>query len=322
MHTHLPPNPAEPTRRSARRRPTLIALGALGLLLPWWVRGVPASFERTRWLLDLAAHWQWLFAAALLLGALTLARKHPRALWALVLLPLPWWSATPTLPQASDSAAPSFTLASANVHVGTTQVAALAQWLAGAQPDAVVVLEVSPTLARELGSLHDYPHQVVHPDESPFGMALLSRWPLKHHAIVNDANGIARIDAQLEWNTRTLAISAVHPMPPLSPHWAAERDQTLLTVAQQHNTHAQAALIAGDFNATPWSSAFAPLQALGWLRATGLRPSWPTVGQGIMGIPIDHVLASPHWQLQHQSLGPDLGSDHRPVLVKLSLTPP
>jgi endonuclease/exonuclease/phosphatase (EEP) superfamily protein YafD len=308
-------------RTSARRRPTLIALGALGLLLPWLANWVPVAFERLHWLLDLAAHWQWLFAAALLLGSLTLARRHPRALWALVLLPLPWWSASPALPHASDTSSPTFTLASANVHVGTTQVTALAQWLAAAQPDAVVVLEVSPALARELSSLKDYPHQVVHADESPFGMALLSRWPLLHSTIVNDANGIPRIDAQLQWRTQTIALSAVHPMPPLSPHWSAQRNQTLLAVAQQHNTHEHPALVAGDFNATPWSSALVPLQALGWLRATGLRPSWPAVGQGVMGIPIDHVLASPHWRLQHHSLGPDLGSDHRPVLVQLSLAP-
>ena len=39
------------------------------------------------------------------------------------------------------------------------------------------------------------------------------------------------------------------------------------------------------------------------------------------GIRIDHVLADDHWRIVHCRVGPDLGSDHRPVITELSLVP-
>jgi endonuclease/exonuclease/phosphatase (EEP) superfamily protein YafD len=41
--------------------------------------------------------------------------------------------------------------------------------------------------------------------------------------------------------------------------------------------------------------------------------------QGVMGIPIDHVLASAHWRVVESQVGPDVGSDHFPVAVVLQL---
>jgi endonuclease/exonuclease/phosphatase (EEP) superfamily protein YafD len=77
--------------------------------------------------------------------------------------------------------------------------------------------------------------------------------------------------------------------------------------------------VVGDLNATPWSSAFAGLAECGLRRAGSLRPTWPSLGGGWIGIPIDHVLASRHWRVRDAGLGPGLGSDHRPLLARLVL---
>jgi endonuclease/exonuclease/phosphatase (EEP) superfamily protein YafD len=78
-------------------------------------------------------------------------------------------------------------------------------------------------------------------------------------------------------------------------------------------------VLAGDFNATPWSSAFSGLAEQGLHRATGLTASWPAQMKGIFGIPIDHVMVTSHWAMATSQTGLDLGSDHLPVLVGLSL---
>jgi endonuclease/exonuclease/phosphatase (EEP) superfamily protein YafD len=78
-------------------------------------------------------------------------------------------------------------------------------------------------------------------------------------------------------------------------------------------------ILAGDFNATPWSDSFQQLVA-----QTGLR----NVHQGALfeatwsaALPqrllIDHVLLSPEWDLAAKTIGPDIGSDHRAVIVDL-----
>jgi endonuclease/exonuclease/phosphatase (EEP) superfamily protein YafD len=78
--------------------------------------------------------------------------------------------------------------------------------------------------------------------------------------------------------------------------------------------------MAGDFNASPWSHAFSGPARAGFHRAAGLLPgTWPG-GVHWAGIPIDQVLASPHWTLISSRVGPDIGSDHRPMITTLGLT--
>ena len=107
-------------------------------------------------------------------------------------------------------------------------------------------------------------------------------------------------------------------MQPISPAFAASRDRQLRAWARL--AELQPTLLPGDLNATPWSRAFNHLDALGLRRATGLAPTWPAALRGFAGIPIDHVLASRHWMRIDSSRGPDLGSDHAPVLARVTLS--
>lgn len=291
---------------------------ALGLLMPLLTQALPADgVGRFAWLVDLVSHWQWLFIACLALGlvaAFFVARRH---LFFALLLPLPWVTASPALPVGTHGV--TLTVASANVHVSTTQVGPLAGWLALEKPDVVVLLEVSHALGPQLPSITQYPHQVVQADDSPFGIAVLSKWPLINAAIEQDADGIPHIEAEVIHSQQRIQLLAFHPMPPLSPHFHRTRNEALQRFAVQLQADDRPALLVGDLNATPWSSAFAGLEALGLRRATGLRPTWPAWGQGFAGIPIDHVLASSHWRVKQQHVSNAFGSDHLPVVVQLVL---
>ena len=287
----------------------------LGLVLPLLNAPLAGAHCTLSWLLDLASHWQWLFLAGLLLVALLGVWRDWRWLLPLLAVPLPWLTAAPELP--TDTGGSELRVASANVYLSSTDIAPLAAWLEQAQPDLLILLEVSPQYASALQQLPGYPHRLLHPDSSPFGIALLSRLPLSHTQVNEDDQGIAHLRAQLRHDGCSIGLSAFHPMPPLSPDYHARRDTLLRELLQSHGT--QPALLAGDLNATPWSSAFAGLDQLGWRRASGLAPTWPSLGAGLMGIPIDHVLATRHWRLLGHERGPDIGSDHLPVLARLSL---
>ena len=297
----------------------LAMLCAGGLLLPPPLALLPAeSAGSIVWLLDLAAHWQWLFAPGLALaaGVATIADRR----WALLLpaLALPWLSASPTLPMAAADAA-AFSIASANVHMDNQDVTPLAQWLAREQPDVVVVLEVSPPYAQGLRTLDAYPHRHVVAQDDPFGIAVLSRHPLLKAAAIRDLDGIAHIEAVIDWQGRQVGLIAVHPMPPIAARHAAVRNAKLAAWARSTAASGLPTVVAGDLNATPWSIAFNGLDALGLRRATGTAPTWPAALRGVAGIPIDHVLATRHWQRIGSARGPDLGSDHLPVLARLRL---
>ncbi len=303
-----------------RRMRLLAPLCAAGLLPPPLLALMPAeSAGSIAWLLDLAAHWQWVFAPGLALtaGVATLVDRR----WALLLpaLALPWLSASPHLPSTAAAGPATFSIATANVHMDNQDVRPLAQWLAREQVDVVVVLEVSPAYAKGLQTLDAYPHRHVVAQDDPFGIAVLSRHPLLKAATVRDAEGIAHIEALVAWQGRQVAVIAVHPMPPISAHYAAVRNAKLSAWARAAAASALPTLVAGDLNATPWSIAFNGLDALGLRRATGVAPTWPATLRGVTGIPIDHVLANRHWLRIGSARGPDLGSDHLPVLARLQL---
>ena len=290
----------------------------LGLLLPPLSHLLADSAGAPAWLIDLASHWQWLFLPGLALFA-GLASWCDRR-WAVLLLalPLPWLTASAPAP-TGDPQAPAFSVASANVNLHSRDTRALATWLTGVQADVVVVLEVSPAYATGLRALTDYPFQRIVAQDSPFGIALLSRHPLQRVRVIEDAPGIAHIEAQLQWRGRSVEVVALHPMPPLSPHYHRVRNATLRTLASQAAAGGSPTILAGDLNATPWSSAFSGLAQRGLRRASGLAATWPAAWRGLIGIPIDQVLVSRHWAVIASDVGPPLGSDHLPVLTRLTL---
>jgi endonuclease/exonuclease/phosphatase (EEP) superfamily protein YafD len=210
-----------------------------------------------------------------------------------------------------------FAVASANVNLHSRNTQALATWLAQEKPDVVVLLEVSPAHAQGLRTLRDYPFQHIVAQDSPFGIAVLSRHPLQQIEVIEDAQGIAHIEAQLQWHGQPIGIIALHPMPPLSPQYHSVRNVKLAALAKRATASAIPTVLAGDLNATPWSSAFSGLAQLGLRRASGFTATWPAVLQGVLGPPNDQVLVTQHWAVVARQVGPLLGSDHLPVLVRL-----
>ena len=77
-------------------------------------------------------------------------------------------------------------------------------------------------------------------------------------------------------------------------------------------------IVTGDFNSTPWSFARAREDARNGLeRRTRALPSWPTTF-GVPFLPIDHVYAGTELRTVKVERGPNLGSDHYPILAVLA----
>ena len=119
-----------------------------------------------------------------------------------------------------------------------------------------------------------------------------------------------------------LRVAGVHLALPLRPGQQIRHVDRLIAL---RDSLTAPAIFAGDFNMTPWSYHLQRLLVSAGLRqhAMFLR-SWPTDGQFRLPIPaflIDHVITTPDIRTVSIRTGPNLGSDHLPVIAVLRLPP-
>ena len=88
-------------------------------------------------------------------------------------------------------------------------------------------------------------------------------------------------------------------------------------------------IVVGDFNQPPWTFAMQRQdREIGLSRLTGSQPTWPVrhlpIGVADLTIssptilPIDHAYAGRDWAAVRVTRGPDIGSEHRPLVIDLA----
>jgi endonuclease/exonuclease/phosphatase (EEP) superfamily protein YafD len=308
------------------------------LLLGWTLPLVAATLGGFcgdwHWVLDLLSHFRWYYLLAAAGGlAVAVVRGAGLAMHtalAVVLAlnawtMLPYWlpAARPAAP-AADAAAAAVSLISLNVLRFNQDTAPTIDYLRRRSADVVAVLEVSPEWGQALDTLADiYPHRRIEPRLDNFGIALLSRWPLIDPQMVEFGDtGYPNIVADIDRPAGRFRCIAIHPYPPYSHTSSAMLVRHLHAVGVAAARSPLPCIVAGDFNATPWSAGFRAFAAESGLRDTalgrGVQPSWNARSLFIR-IPIDHIFAPPTAKVVRRVVGPDVGSDHYPVEAELIL---
>ncbi|MCR9208225.1 MAG: endonuclease/exonuclease/phosphatase family protein [bacterium] len=195
--------------------------------------------------------------------------------------------------------------------------------------DMVIAAEIDdrwkPTL-EELKSI--FPHQIIYPQDNWYGMAMLSRLPIRESEIrFRIQDDIPSIDAMVELPSGDeIRVIGVHPRPPepIRDNDATARDAELVIWGKELAEDDRPIVIGGDLNDVAWS----PSTRL-FLRLSQLLD--PRRGRGFfnsfhadhvwMRFPLDHVFHSTHFGVRDlQRLG-HVGSDHFPILIDLQLQP-
>ncbi len=297
---------------------------------PVLVLSVLPHWAADHWLLDLTTHFAMpcalTLAAATLLFAL-LGRKFA----ALVMLfgaALCGHRLSPLyLPVAPTGASQSTTLRAivANASVENPTPERLCEWIEREQPDVFAVLEYSPLHQRALEPLRArYPHAIEAVQADPFGIALFSRLPLQEARRTTLGSPIAQaVFAVVEVNGARIGIGAAHPVPPISKDYSAARNLGFEQLVGELARLPRSRVVLADLNATQWSAAFRRLLADSSMRdgceGFGFQGSWPAVLPALLRIPIDHVLVSEDLVVTRRELGPDVGSDHLPVVAEFAI---
>jgi endonuclease/exonuclease/phosphatase (EEP) superfamily protein YafD len=290
---------------------------------------VAGSLGAWHWVLDLFSHFRCYYVGFAVVALIGLwRRKQSPFKWCLAGV-LAWNGAliAPYLPYARSETAGEKTpvsLVSLNVHTRNQDKKAVIEYLRKARPDLIVVMEIDNEWTAALKELHDlYPHRLMNPRSDNFGIGLLSVWPLSRPHIVDFAdNDLPSIVATVQHESSRFQLIATHPLPPMGGTRTEERNRQLRKVADSVKSATDPTVVAGDFNATPWSSIFQDFAKRSELQDSalgrGVQASW-NAKAWFMRIPIDHVFVPAGTKIIDRTVGPNVGSDHFPVEAKFVL---
>jgi len=177
-------------------------------------------------------------------------------------------------------------------------------------------------------------------------LLIASRYPLREVQSVQKGNRVPILSCVVATPEREIAFSTLHP---LSPHRGIDRvldHRTILRPSQSGQLAeeiedrwrdaeqatrcladgGESKIIAGDLNLPPESAIYRRFWA-GYRNAfseAGLGfgyTEWPRMRKVRFGIRIDHILSSSDWRPRRCWVGPDVGSDHLPLIADLVWVP-
>jgi endonuclease/exonuclease/phosphatase (EEP) superfamily protein YafD len=282
------------------------------------------------WPFELFSHFriQYLAAAVLVAACALLLRRRAAGTAAIVVAALNSFNpdgltAVRAAAAQSPCTGPRVTLATINVNFTNEQHERVLNWLAAHPADFVVIQEVTADWAASLTHLPGYPYRAIRVREDPYGIALLSAHaPESVFWLDLAGDGIPSVGADLEIEGQSVQVVGIHTRMPLLPAWSRARNRALDRAAERSTYGGLPSLVVGDLNLSPDSPDFTHLLQAGRLEDTmdggGWRPTW-MAGFWPLALRLDHVLASEGTCVVETAVGPDVGSDHRPVLVTLRL---
>lgn len=315
--------PAKPSWLSRRVKGLVDAGTVIGVTMT-----VVAWFARWHWVCDLATHFplQLAMGGATCTAVQALMRRWRWASVSLVATLLNVWLLAPYLWFAPSTTVPPeqvHKFISANLLRENLDYERFVQFVRDEKPDVLFVMEMNEAWTQALEVLQDeYPHQKLRPREDAFGVGLFSRTPFEDVPVILSATGLPSIVTTMELSGQEALFIGTHSLPPMGAANAYDRNEQLANIAQFVAQQKQPVVLLGDLNITPWSPYFGDLVRDSGLRDTqhgqGLQPSWPWLPWPCR-IPIDHALVSKEVQVIDRRLGPNIGSDHLPVVLEFVL---
>ncbi len=260
-------------------------VGAIGgfLLFDWWAVAMAAA---------VAGYWSWRL-----------------------------WPRRAARAATDQEAAPLLRLVAANLFYKNLGIERTLQGLAALDADVLVLCEVTPEARghfRRFGL--QYPHALdTCASESLYGILILSRFPLTLRSSgVGEDPSPRHLAADLSIGANRISLIAIHPTNPLRFSRAHRIPTEFDAVAQLCRATKGDLIVTGDCNAAGWSSYLRDLErAAGLANDRKLRPSWPVWLPSVVRLPLDHVWVRGRVALLTAGLGPNLGSDHLPLVAEI-----
>jgi endonuclease/exonuclease/phosphatase (EEP) superfamily protein YafD len=194
-----------------------------------------------------------------------------------------------------------------------------------ADPDVILLQELVPEAWQAISKLPEmeqYRYQIVDPQATGLGSAILSKSPLRNGGVVG-GKVFRWTMAEVLWpGGQWVTIVNVHTKSPLDQLSIKRWKSELASLAEQAATAKGPLVLAGDFNATVHHDDFRALLAAGMVDAhqsvgRGLGLTWSLGGLPLLGL--DHILIGGGLEALDSSTLDGTGSDHDVTVARLAL---
>lgn len=225
--------------------------------------------------------------------------------------------------QASDAPNGRFTIMTFNAWEQAKTMNRLIGFLKEAQPDFVILQEITLKDWRALKAVKSIYPYTSYCDDWLCGVAMLSKHKWNSVQARNfGPHKLPLITATFGPDLNGLTLMAVHSA---RPHWkySTQREQFEHLADHLKSKPQSPILMAGDLNASVFSALLRDFAATSRLKSAGtFTVTWPQRLRqfGYFQLPflqldLDHFFVTPNLKIIHKRRGPDLGSDHRPLLL-------
>jgi len=198
------------------------------------------------------------------------------------------------------------------------------QW----KPDMILLTELPEDGTPLMEPLANrYPHRLAERNGSPFDVVLLSRWRIEQRSIDRSAAAFLPVLSVLACDPHRaglcLTLVGLHAARPLGQNLRLQEAQLRIAAAAAQAAPKGDVVVMGDLNLTPWSWGFRRFAEQAGVRDNpqerGLSATWLSRFP-LAGLMIDHVLTGTGIRMLRSDVGPDVGSDHLPVVADLALS--
>ena len=275
--------------------------------------------------LDSFSHFrvQLLIGLGLAIGLAVIVRAGRVAITGAMIAIVTLYLSVPHLPTMGGAAstAASIKLLQFNVYFKNRDLALAQETLAESPADFIVLQEVTARTSVVLEAVKaSHPHQISCRFGGVGSVAIASRHPVTAGTKPDCARAYGFASARFDVNGKQITVASFHSYWP----WPHRQPSQISVLAERFDGLSHPLILAGDFNAAPWSNATKRVAKLSGTRiAPGLVISWAPFlidanALPFLGLAIDQTLYSPELSLLSRRALQQAGSDHLPIVSEFS----
>jgi endonuclease/exonuclease/phosphatase (EEP) superfamily protein YafD len=223
-----------------------------------------------------------------------------------------------------DPDADTLRVASFNVYHRNDDLDGVRRLLLGTGADVIFLHELVPPLREYLGeNLDGYEYAMEDGWGFASGVGAMVRTGMEVEATTVRVGPLSRFPSiRMEFEGRTLDLIGIHPVSPVRPGRAHLRDLVMIEMADWVEERPGEVVLAGDINASPFSSAYRDFVEASGMRSSidgyGWQATWPAIPR-LLAIPIDHMFLTEGLTTVNREIGGRASSDHSVLIADITL---